>query len=118
MLIAAILEKYLQIKLSSHDIFFKVSGGLKIRESSADLGIALALLSSYFQQALPEKSLALGEVNLTGHIKPTNQAAIHLKEAKNFGIKSLLLAKNQATNLSGKCEQFKHIYEVLRLFDS
>jgi DNA repair protein RadA/Sms len=118
MLIAAILEKFLQIKLSSHDIFFKVSGGLKIRESSADLGIALALLSSYFQQALPEKSLALGEVNLTGHIKPTNQAAIHLKEAKNFGIKSLLLAKNQTTNPSRNCEQFKHIYEVLRLFDS
>ena len=118
MLIAAILEKYLQVKLSAHDIFFKVSGGLKIRESSADLGIAFALLSSYFQQALPEKSLALGEVNLTGHIKPTNQAAIHLKEAKNFGIKSLLLAKNQASNLSGNIERFKHIYELLRLFDS
>ncbi|HBR70247.1 TPA: DNA repair protein RadA [Candidatus Dependentiae bacterium] len=118
MLIAAILEKYLQVKLSAHDIFFKVSGGLKIRESSADLGIALALLSSYFQQTLPEKSLALGEVNLTGHIKPINQAAIHLKEATNFGIKTILLAQNQSAKISGHAERFKHIYEILRLFDA
>ncbi len=52
-LIAAILEKYLHIKLSTHDIFCKVSGGFKIKGSVSDLGIALALLSSYFQQPLP-----------------------------------------------------------------
>ena len=64
-LIAAILEKYLQIRFSAQDIFVKVSGGIKINESSSDLGIALALLSSYFQQALPEKAMALGELSLT-----------------------------------------------------
>lgn len=48
-IIAAILEKYLQIRFSAHDIFFKISGGFKIKESGVDLGIALALLSSYFK---------------------------------------------------------------------
>ena len=48
-LIAAILEKYLQVKLSTQDIFFKISGGFKIKGSAADLGIALALLSSFFK---------------------------------------------------------------------
>ncbi len=117
MLIAAILEKYLQIKLSAHDIFFKVSGGLKLRDSSSDLGIALALLSSYFQQALPEKSLAIGEVNLTGYIKPVNQAAHQLNEATKFGIKSIMVAKNQASKSESHISRFKHIYELLGLFN-
>jgi len=115
-LIAAILEKYLQVKLSAHDIFFKVSGGLKIRDSSADLGIALALLSSYFQQALPEKSLALGEINLTGQIKPINQLTNHLREATKFGIKSILMAKNQPTKTNVPKSRFTHVYEFLSLF--
>ncbi len=57
-LIAAILEKYVKIKLSMQDIFFKVSGGFKIKGSESDLGTAFALLSSYFQEPLPEKSIA------------------------------------------------------------
>ena len=92
-LIAAILEKYLHIKLSTNDIFFKVSGGFKIKGSSTDLGIALALLSSYFQQPLPEKSIALGEITLTGEIKPINQINLFVKEAEKFGIKELLVLR-------------------------
>ena len=76
-LIAAILEKYLRIKLSEQDIFFKTNGNFKMKESSADLGIALALLSSYYQQPLPEKSLVLGEISLTGCIKPATRVHIH-----------------------------------------
>ena len=48
LLIAAILEKYLHVSLSSFDIFFRVSGGCTIKESASDLAIALALLSSFF----------------------------------------------------------------------
>lgn len=116
-LIAAILEKYLHIKLSTHDIFFKVSGGFKIKESATDLGIALALLSSYFQQPLPEHSIALGEISLTGHIKPTNQINLFIREAEKFNIKTLLIASNQKVEKS-ECIQkkFKHVYELLSLF--
>src|SRR3990167_1634407 len=58
-LIAAILEKYLKLKFSTHDIFFKVSQGIKITSNGSDLAIALSLLSSYFQQPVPEFSLAI-----------------------------------------------------------
>ncbi|MGB8367286.1 MAG: DNA repair protein RadA, partial [Candidatus Babeliales bacterium] len=94
-LIAAILEKQLKIKLSTHDIFFKISGGFKTKSSGTDLGIALALLSSYFQQPLPEKSLALGEISLTGQIKPINQINFFIHEAKKFSIKQIFLSKKQ-----------------------
>jgi DNA repair protein RadA/Sms len=117
MLICAILEKYLRVRLSAHDIFFKVSGGLKIKDSSADLGIALALLSSYTQQALPEKSLALGEISLTGHIKPINQVNEHIREAEQFNLKQLFVAKNQRlTPSSAHVTPLTHVYDLLGLF--
>jgi len=116
-LIAAILEKYLQIKLSTHDIFFKVSGGFKIKDSGTDLGIALALLSSYFQQPLPEKSIALGEISLTGQIKPINQINTFMREAEKFGINQLLIAKNQSMDQTNcALKRFHNVYELLSLF--
>jgi len=116
-LIAAILEKYLHIKLSSQDIFFKVSGGFKVKDSASDLGIALALLSSYFQQPLPEKSLILGEISLTGQIKPINQVSVHIREAEKFGIKQILVAKNQNVDkTSCTIKYFTNVYELLSLF--
>lgn len=116
-LIAAILEKYLQVKLSTQDIFFRVSGGFKINGSSTDLGIALALLSSYFQQPLPEKSIALGEISLTGSIKPINQINILVHEAEKFSINQLLVAHNQKIE-SQACQvrKFRNVYELLTLF--
>ena len=117
-LIAAILEKYVKIKLSAHDIFFKVSGGFKIKGSVTDLGIALALLSSYFQQPLPEKSIALGEISLTGQIKPINQINPLAREAEKFGINQLFVAKNQKIEKT-KCTitRFYNVYELLTLFN-
>ena len=115
-LIAAILEKYLQIKLSSQDIFFKISGGMKIKSSCIDLGIALALLSSYFQLPLPKKSLALGELSLTGQIKPINHFDQFAKEAKKFGFEHLFVAKNQTQNKTNQLVSFATVYELLKLF--
>ena len=116
-LIAAILEKYLQVRLSAHDIFFKVSGGFKIKSSSADLGIALALLSSYFQQPLPEKSITLGEISLTGQLKPINQITMYIREAEKFGIRNLLVSSNQNIDRT-ECQvkKFNSVYNLLSLF--
>jgi DNA repair protein RadA/Sms len=117
-LLAAIIEKHLQIKLSAHDLFFKISGGFKIKESSADLAIALGLLSSFFQQPLPEKTLILGEINLTGHVKPVNFINTHINEAEKFGIEKIFVANNQKIE-STACtiKRFQNVYELLSLFN-
>jgi DNA repair protein RadA/Sms len=115
-LIAAILEKYLHIKFSTQDIFFKVSGGFKIKESAADLGIALALLSSYFQKPLPKKSVAVAEISLTGQVKPVNQIGAAVKEATRFGLETILTAKNQGIKTGCKTIGFQNVYELLSLF--
>jgi len=116
-LIAAILEKYLQIPLNKQDIFFKVSGGIKVKSNGADLGIALALLSSYFQKPLPAGWIALGEISLTGHIKPIKQINTHLNEARKFGIKKVCVAEQQKSDLGGDMlKKFATIYDLLSLF--
>lgn len=115
-LVAAILEKYLHIRFSSQDIFFKVSGGFKIKESSSDLGIALALLSSYFQMPLPQKSVAIGEISLTGQIKPANQIGICIKEVEKFGLENVFIAKTQQVKTSCKLIGLGSVYDLLTLF--
>ena len=117
-LIAAILEKYLHIKFSSCDIFFKLSGGIKSKDNSSDFGIALTLLSSYFQKPVPEKTIALGEVSLTGQIKPIQNIDIHAKEAKKFGFHNLFIAKNQKIEVTAtkNIKRFNTVYDLLQLF--
>lgn len=118
-LIAAILEKYLHITLSAHDIFFKVGGGIKIKENGCDLAIALTLLSSFFQKELPAGFVAIGEISLTGYIRPINQATVLIKEAEKFGLNVIMIAHSQTIEHSKKItiKKIKHVYELLLLFE-
>lgn len=117
-LIAAILEKYLKIKFSTQDIFFKVGGNFKIKTNTADLGIALALLSSHLQTPLPEKTIALGELSLTGDVKAVGQINTHIKEAERFGIQQMIIPKGLKLPAKHhiKLIQISNIYELLNLF--
>ncbi len=117
-LIAAILEKYLHIPLSKHDIFFKISGGMKTKDQTCDLGIALALLSSYFQQSLPAKTIALAELSLTGQVKPIYNIDIHAKECKTFGFSNMIIAKDQVLSKqeTPTLKRLTSIHELLLFF--
>jgi len=78
------------------------------------LGIALALLSSYFQQALPKKAIALGELSLTGNIKAINGIESYIREAQKFGIDTIFVADQQKTD--NLCKKMKNVYQLLSLF--
>lgn len=117
-LIAAILEKYLHIPLSKHDIFFKISGGIKTKDQTCDLGVALAILSSYFQQPLPAKTIALAELSLTGQIKPIYNIDIHMKECKTFGFSNIIIAKDQllSKHETPTLKRLTTVHELLLFF--
>lgn len=117
LLIAAILEKYLHVNLSSFDIFCKVSGGCSIKESASDVALALALLSSFFQHPLPEKSIALGEISLTGQIKPISYCEPRLKEAETFGMTHYFMSREQQQKPArGTVTQLSTVMDLLTLF--
>ena len=117
-LIAAILQKYLHIKLSVHDIFFKVTGGFTVRETGGDLGIALALLSSYLQKPLPSHTMALGEMSLTGHIKPVSSSEKQILEAYKFGIKTLITSDKTIVDKTKftKIIALRSVYDLVAIF--
>lgn len=83
--IIAILQKKFNLPLYKEDIYVSVVGGLKIEEPAADLAIALAILSSYKNKPLENKSLAIGELDLLGNVRPVNSQLRRVKEAKKLG---------------------------------
>ncbi len=86
-LIVAILEKKLGYKFYQQDIYLKVSGGLRIFDPSADLAVAVALVSSLLEKEVPKETLFLGELGLASEIRPVRDITLRLKEAEKKGFK-------------------------------
>ena len=89
-LLVAILQKRLSIPLGTFDVFVNVSGGLKIAEPSADLAVALALLSSFKNKALDAKVAVFGEVGLLGEVRRVGSEDRRVKEAKRLGFTTVI----------------------------
>lgn len=93
-LLAAILDRHMDIHLAKQDLFFNVSGGLKLSEPACDLAAAAAIWSSYTRQAFPGDWAFIGEVSLTGEVRRVNQIETRINEARKLGFTTLVLPKN------------------------
>jgi DNA repair protein RadA/Sms len=83
--VLAVLEAHCGVRLSGHDVYLNVAGGLRIQEPAADLAAAAALVSSLAGAPLPADAVYFGEVSLSGAIRPVAQTSARLKEAKKLG---------------------------------
>ncbi len=84
-MIIAVLERRAGMQLGAHDIYASVAGGLRVNEPAADLGIALAIASSFRNRPLPADAVAFGELGLSGEIRAVNAAARRIAEANKLG---------------------------------
>ena len=117
-LIMAVLEKKLGLKLSFCDAYVNVAGGMKVNEPALDLPIVMAILSSFTNKPLGEKTVCFGEVGLTGEIRGVSQAEQRAAEAKQLGYETVILPKvnAKAAGKSGmKVIGVGHISELMRL---
>lgn len=96
-LLMAVLEKRLGISLAGCDAYVNVAGGMKITEPSLDLAIVLALLSSYRNRPLPARTVAFGEVGLTGEIRSVNMMAARIAEAEKMGYRNVIVPRKKKT---------------------
>jgi DNA repair protein RadA/Sms len=80
-----VLESHCGVRLSGHDVYLNVAGGLRIQEPAADLAAAAALVSSLANAPLPADAVYFGEVSLSGAVRPVAQTAARLKEAQKLG---------------------------------
>ena len=90
-LLMAVLEKRLGLPLSNYDAYVNIAGGIRINEPAVDLGIVLALVSSYKNRPVPEDVLVFGEVGLSGEVRAVNMPEQRVSEAKKLGFQTCIL---------------------------
>lgn len=92
-MLLALLERKLEIPLSGYDVFINITGGINIKETSADLAILAAIISSFRDRAISKETIFLGEVSLVGDVREVFGLDVRLKEAHMQNISKVLLAK-------------------------
>ena len=91
-MILAVLEARAGVSFGQSDVYLNVAGGLKLRETGADLAVAAALLSSMTDTVIPAGTALFGEIALTGAIRPVGQTEARLKEARKLGFTGAVIA--------------------------
>lgn len=92
-LLVAILQKRLNVPLGTFDIFVNVSGGIKIGEPSADLAVAMAILSSFKNKPVNAQTAVFGELGLLGEVRSIGAEDRRIKEAKRLGFTTVISPK-------------------------
>lgn len=92
-LLLAVLEKRAGMHMSACDVYVNIAGGIRMTEPAIDLGLILALVSSFKDIVISEKTIAFGEVGLSGEIRSVNMAQQRVQEAKKLGFEKVLLPK-------------------------
>jgi DNA repair protein RadA/Sms len=88
--IVAVLTKILRLPLGGFDVFVNITGGLRIEEPAVDLGVALAIISSFKNLALSPKLVCFGELGLLGEIREVSSSARRQKEARRLGFTQII----------------------------
>lgn len=99
-LLVAVLEKKAGLSFLNQDIFVNVAGGIRVDEPAVDLGIIMALASSFRNRPLDPRMVVFGEVGLTGEVRAISQAERRVKEASKMGFSRCLMPKNNVSQLS------------------
>ncbi len=92
-LLVAVLEKRVGLQLQTSDVYVNVAGGLKLDEPACDLGIALAIASSFRNLYIDSKTILIGEVGLTGEIRGVNFIEKRIIEAQKIGFEKCIIPK-------------------------
>ena len=104
-LLVAVLEKKVGFQLMGHDLFMNVAGGAKVVEPAVDIGIICAVASSFMDKPVPEGTVVLGEVGLTGEVRAIGQIENRVGECEKMGFTRCLLPES---NLA-RCKEIKGI---------
>jgi len=108
----AVLEKHAGISFFGLDTFVNVVGGVRLFETAADLALAFSLTSSLKEISLNGDTVAVGEVGLTGEIRPVSRISQRLGEAVKLGFKRFVLPQANLEELKKSSDKFKGIQLV------
>ncbi len=107
-LLMAVLEKRVGLELGSCDAYVNLAGGMRLAEPALDLGICMAIISSFRNRSISPDVIAFGEVGLSGEVRSVNMAENRVQEAAKLGFKTCILPKASLSRI-GKVEGMKLI---------
>ena len=114
----AVLEKRAGLALGGQDIYLNIAGGMKLNEPAVDLGIIATVASAYKNIPIPQSTVVMGEVGLTGEVRRINLIEKRLKEAEKLGFKTCIIPENNKKSLKDEYKLdiigVKNIGEALR----
>lgn len=113
-MLLALLERKLEIPLNQYDVFINITGGIKITETSADLAVLAAIISSFRNRAISKETVFIGEVSLVGDVREVFQLDTRLKEVALHKFSKALIAKKPSDTFGLKCYE---VNEVTKLID-
>ena len=90
-LLMAVLEKRMGLPLSNYDAYVNIAGGIRMNEPAADLGIVMAISSSYKNKPIAEDTIVFGEVGLSGEVRAVSMPEQRVAEAKKLGFKTCIV---------------------------
>lgn len=103
-LLMAVLEKRMGLPLSNYDAYVNIAGGIRMNEPAVDLGIVMAIFSSYKNRPVPEDMIVFGEVGLSGEVRAVSMPEQRVSEAKKLGFKTCVIpsvSENAVKNIEG-----------------
>ena len=100
-LLLAVLEKRVHLSIGACDVYVKVAGSIRIDEPAADLGICVAMASSFAGRLLRPQTIVFGEVGLAGEIRAVSQAEGRIREAARLGFSNAILPQKNLEQLKG-----------------
>ncbi|MCF6777195.1 DNA repair protein RadA [Thiotrichales bacterium 19X7-9] len=115
-ILIAVLHKHVSLMLGNYDVFVNVVGGVKVTETSSDLALIVAIISSYKNKPIPENWLIFGEVGLSGEIRPVSHGQDRIIEAKKHGFKTAVIpySNKPAKSIDDmKILPVKHVRELV-----
>jgi DNA repair protein RadA/Sms len=117
-MLAAVLEKHLGLSMVSQDVFVNTAGGVRIDDPGVDLAILAALASSYLDKAIPRGTLVLGEVGLTGEVRPVSQLRARLREAARLGFTRAVVGAEDSAKIADTGLEVHTVASVREAWDA
>ena len=118
-LLMAVLEKRLGLQMGNCDAYVNIAGGIKIQEPAIDLGIAMAIVSSFKNRAVSSDMIVMGEVGLSGEVRAVSMIPVRVQEAKKLGFATCVIPSvcmNSVKEISGiKIIGVSHVGEAMDL---
>lgn len=101
-LLMAVLEKRLNLQMSDCDAYVNLAGGMRIVEPAIDLGVAMAVASSFKNRVIDDKTIVFGEIGLSGEVRGVSMAENRVAEAAKLGFSTCVLPAVNAGQIKEK----------------